>query len=493
MKLLSLISGVALAAMTVFATAAASAGDITIAIGSEPSTLDPQVRDDGGERAVNDNIYETLMARTPDAKLVPGLAAADPVQKDGTTWEFKLRPNIKFTNGEPFNADAVVASVTRIIDPTLKSEQISYFGTITGAKKVDDLTVDITTNGPDPILPARMYWMKMVPPKYVSDPNFASHPIGTGPYLFDSWSRGESIVIKANPNYWGGAPSIGQVTYKFIGESGTRLSGLMAGELDLITNLLPEFTKQVPKFAAVQGLETSVIVLSTENPSTKDPRVREAMNLAIDRDALAKDLFGGYAKVTQGQLVNPKAFGFNTALKPYAYDPDKAKALIKEAGAEGATVTLQGESGRWLKDRETIEAVAAYWTAIGLKVDVQISEFGEYLNRLFDKAHRPDAIFVANSDELLDADRAVTSGYESGASFASNNDQDMAAESKAARTETDPTKRAAMYADITKKAYDGNYLAPLLNEEDIYGMSARLDWTPRVDSKLIVKEMKTTD
>lgn len=493
MKALNLISGMALAAMTVLVSATAFAGDITIAIGSEPSTLDPQVRDDGGERAVNDNIYETLMARTPDAKLVPGLAAADPAQTNPTTWEFKLRPNITFTNGEPFDADSVVRSVTRIIDPALKSEQASYFSTITGAKKVDDLTVDITTNGPDPILPARMYWMKMIPAKYSSDPNFAQHPIGTGPYIFDSWSRGESIVLKANPKYWGGAPSIGQVTYRFIGEPGTRLSGLMAGELDVITNLLPEFTKQVPKFAAVQGLETSVIVLSTENPATKDPRVREALNLAIDRDALAKNLFDGYAKVTQGQLVNPKAFGFNTALKPYPYDPKKAAQLIKDAGAEGSTITLEGESGRWLKDRETIEAVAAYWTKIGLKVNVQISEFGEYLNRLFDKKHRPDAIFVANSDELLDADRAVTSAYESGASYASNDDQQMAAEAKAARTETDPTKRAAMYADITKKAYDGNYLAPLLNEEDIYGFSKRLEWTPRVDAKLLVKEMKTTD
>jgi peptide/nickel transport system substrate-binding protein len=493
MKLLNLFSGVAITAVTALMSVAASAGDITIAIGSDPSTLDPQVRDDGNERAVNDNIYETLMARTADGTLVPGLAAAAPVQKDATTWEFKLRPNITFTNGEAFNADSVVASISRIIDPALKSEQISYFGTIASAAKVDDLTVDVTTKGPDPILPSRMYWMKMVPAKYSSDPKFAQAPIGTGPYIFSEWSHGEDIIIKANPNYWGGAPSIGQVTYRFIGEPGTRLSGLMAGELDVITNLLPEFVSTVPKSAAVQGLETSLIVLSTENPSTKDPRVRKALNLAIDRDALAKNLFGGYAKSAAGQIVNPKAFGFNKDLKPYPYDPEQAKALIKEAGAEGTTVTLQGEAGRWLKDRETIEAVAAYWTAAGVKVDVQISEFGEYLNRLFDKAHRPDAIFVANSDELLDADRPITSGYEAGASFASNNDQEMSAEAKAARIETDPAKRAAIYAKITQKAYDDNYLAPLLYSEDIYGFSKRLEWQPRVDSKLIVKEMKTTD
>ena len=493
MRLVTLFSRVAIVAIAGLASVAASAAEITIAIGSEPSTLDPQIRDDGNERAVNDNIYETLMAREPDGTLVPGLAAEAPVQKDATTWEFKLRPDITFSNGEPFNADSVVRSVTRMIDPDLKAEQISYFGTLETAKKVDDLTVDIITKGPDPILPSRMYWMKMIPAKYSSDPNFAQASVGTGPYLLDSWSRGEKIVLKANPNYWGGAPSIDQVTFRFIGEPGTQLSGLMAGELDVITNLLPEFVSTVPKSAAVQGLETSLIVLSTENPSTKDPRVREALNLAIDRGTLAKDLFGGYATPAAGQIINPKAFGFNEDLKPYPYDPEKAKALIKEAGAEGVTVTLQGESGRWLKDRETIEAVAAYWTAAGVKVDVQISEFGEYLNRLFDKAKRPDAIFVANSDELLDADRAVTSGYESGASFASNNDQEMAEKSRAARIETDPEKRKAMYAEITKKAYDGNYLAPLLYSEDIYGFSNRLDWQPRVDAKLLVKEMKVTD
>jgi peptide/nickel transport system substrate-binding protein len=151
-----LLTGAVLLASVALPMNAFAAGEIVIAIGSEPSTLDPQARDDGGERAVNDNIYETLMARTPDGALVPGLAAAEPTKVDDTTWEFKLREGISFTNGEPFNADAVVASVERILDPDLKSEQLAYFGGITGAEKVDDLTVRIKTAGPDPILPSRM-------------------------------------------------------------------------------------------------------------------------------------------------------------------------------------------------------------------------------------------------------------------------------------------------------------------------------------------------
>lgn len=494
MNLLTRLAGsAAVAAIMALSPLVAEAADITIAIGSEPSTLDPQVRDDGGERAINDNVYETLMARTPEGELVPGLAAAAPTQVDAKTWEFKLRPGVKFHNGEAFNADAVVNSVKRVIDPALKSEQAAYFGTITGAEKVDDATVRITTSGPDPILPSRMYWMKMIPAAYSGDAKFGEAPVGTGPYKFANWNRGQDLVLEKNADYWGDAPSIDKVTFRFVGESGTRLSGLMAGELDVITNLLPEFAQQAPKFAAVSGMETSVVVLSADNEVTKDLRVREAMNLAIDRKALAESLFGGYASPAKGQLVNPKAFGYNKSLPEYQHDLDKAKALIKEAGAEGKTVHLVGEAGRWLKDRELIEAVGAYWKEAGLNVEVKIEDFGEYLNQLFDKNKRPDAIFVSNSNELLDADREMTSAYQSGASYASNSDKEMADQISAARTETDVEKRQALYDAVTKKAYEQSYLAPLLNQQDIYGFSKRLEWQPRVDSKLLVKEMKVTE
>jgi peptide/nickel transport system substrate-binding protein len=488
-----ILLGLVFAGLAAFTIGSAEAASVTIAIGTEPSTLDPHKRDDGGERAINDNVYEALMARAPDGTLVPGLAAAPPVQVDPTTWEFKLRPGISFHNGEPFNADAVVHSVLRLIDPALKSEQMAYFGTIKSAEKVDDLTVRIITNGPDPILPARMYWMKMVAAGYSDDPAFDTVPMGTGPYRFESWSRGSEIALKADPDYWGGAPAIDEVTFRFISEPGTRMSGLLAGELDLIPYLLPEYVDAVPEAASVEGLETSVIILSTENPVVKDERVRMALNLAVDRQALADSLFVGRATPTRGQLVNPRAFGYNAALEPYPYDPEAAKALIKEAGAEGATVVLVGESGRWLKDREMIEAVGAYWNEVGINTDIRIEEFSQWLTQFFDRAQRPDSIFVVSSDELLDADRPMTVALEAGVAAASNEDMEMKAKIVAARTETDVAKRAALYAEIGKTARDGAYLVPLLNQQDIYGMSERLDWTPRTDGKLIVKEMAVSD
>jgi len=488
---MNIIRKVALISMgLLFIAVPAVAQELVIALGSEPTTLDPQIREDGGERAVNDNIYETLMARTPDGKLVAGLAASEPKLVDPKTWEVKLRPGIKFHNGEPFNADAVVLSVKRIIDPNFKSEQISFFSTVKDAKKIDDLTLQILTDGPDPILPARLYWMKMVPPGYSKDPKFAEAPVGTGPYQFVQWNRGQNVVLEANANYWGAKPQIQRVTYRFVSDSGTRLAGLMAGEFDLITNLLPEFTQKVPHSIHILGLEHPIIILNADSGPTKDVRVRQALNYAVDKKALAEGLFEGYAQIAQGQLLSPSFFGFNKEVGPYSYDPEKARALLKEAGAVGAAVEIIGTAGRWLKDREMVEAVAGFWEAVGLKPKVRIFEFNEYLNRLFDRKTRADAIFVVSSNELMDADKSFSAYYKAGGIGSSNSDRELAALIDSARTQTDVAKRSALYHQAVKRAYDQAYFVWLLNIEDIYGVSKRLDWPGRVDAKMLVSEMK---
>src|SRR5262245_21472687 len=158
--------------------------EITIALGSEPTSLDPHLVDDGGERAINDNIYETLLTRTPEGELAPGLATELPTQIDDTTWEFTLRDGVTFHNGEPFNADSVVATVNRMVGLVERGEtdNSGVFGTLTGATAVDEHTVQITTDGPDGVLPARMYWLKQIPASAEETPDLSDEPIGTGPY-----------------------------------------------------------------------------------------------------------------------------------------------------------------------------------------------------------------------------------------------------------------------------------------------------------------------
>jgi peptide/nickel transport system substrate-binding protein len=466
-----------------------SAEGIVIAIGAEPSSLDPQARDDGSERAIGDNIYETLVSRSADGDLEPGLAESMPTQVDDVTWEVKLRDGVEFHDGTSFGSDDVVGSIERILDPEFNSEQLSFFETLEGAEAVDELTVRITTKAPDPVLPSRLYWLKIVPADASDRADFDESPVGTGPYEFVEWKRGSSVELAANADYWGGAPDIASVTYRFVEESGTRLSGLLNGELDLVTNLLPEDAGRAPQAVQVQGLEHPVMILNTVDGPTADPRVRQALNLAVDKESLAEDLFGGFGEVDTCQILSPSWTGYNEDLEAYPYDPEEASRLLEEAGVTGESITLVGESGRWLKDRETIEAVANYWTEAGLTTKVEIYDFSEYLDRLFDREHRPDAIFVTSSNELLDADRTLSGEYHMEGIEASNADAELAQLIDQARAETDVDAREDLYHQATKIACDGAYFTFLLNIEDSYGMSERLDWQPRVDAKLLVKEM----
>lgn len=485
------------------ATADSSGGDaapavdgasITIALGSEPTSLDPHIVDDGGERAINDNIYEALLTRTADGELVPSLATELPTQIDDTTWQFKLHDGVVFHNGEPFNADSVVATIERMVGLVAdgKTDNDGFYSTITGAEVVDDTTVNIMTDGPDGVLPARMYWLKQIPASAAESADLSDAPIGTGPYVFTSRNQGVDIVLDANADYWGDAPSISTVTFQFSDDSATRLAGLLSGKYDLITNLAPEDADSAPQVATAQGQEHPIIILDADEGITSDLQVRQALNLAVDKQAIADNLYGGYAKVDPGQLLSESILGFNSDLEAFPYDPDQAKQLIEDAGVAGQKIELVGESGRWLKDRELLEAVAGYWTDAGLDVQLEILEFGAYLDVLFDRENRADAVYVSSSNDILDPDRQLSTYYQTGGVGSSNSNQELSDLISQGRSELDPDARQAIYEQALQIAYDQAYFVWLVNNQDLYGLAENVEWQPRVDSKLLVKEMSIT-
>jgi len=221
--------------------------------------------------------------------------------------------------------------------------------------------------------------------------------------------------------------------------------------------------------------------------------VRLALNLAVDTDTIADSLFSGFASVDQGQILSPSILGYNEAIKAYPYDPERAAQLINDAGVAGETITLVGESsGRWLLDAELLQAVAGYWEDAGLVVDLQLPEFGAYIGVLFDRENRRDAVFVSSSNDILDADRQFSSYYEAGGIGSSNTDAELADLIDAGRREVDDAVRAGLYQKASQIAYDEAYFVWLINNEDIYGLSARMSWQPRADSKLLVKEMSAS-
>jgi peptide/nickel transport system substrate-binding protein len=278
-----------------------------------------------------------------------------------------------------------------------------------------------------------------------------------------------------------------------VSEAGTRLAGLKSEDYDLITNLPPLDVDQAPKAANRQGQEHPVLILDADEGITADPNVRKALNLAVDKETIAEQVYGGYAVIDNGQLLSPSIVGHNEELEAYPYDPEEAARLIEEAGVAGETITLVGESsGRWLNDRELVEAVASYWTEAGLEVDLQTPEFGEYLDVLFDRENRADAIFVSSSNDILDPSRQLNTYYQAGGIGSSNSDEALAELVSQGQAELDPEAREEIYEEAVKLAYDQAYFVWLVSNEDLYGMSERLQWTPRVDSKLLVKEMSVS-
>ncbi|MCC6188810.1 MAG: ABC transporter substrate-binding protein, partial [Anaerolineales bacterium] len=447
--------------------------------------------EDGNGRAVNENVYETLLTRDAAGELQP-LLATEYTQVDDTTWEFTLREGVSFHNGAPFNAEAVAFSVNRIVDPATASDQVNNFATITSAEAVSDNVVRILTNGPDPILPARLNMLMIVEPGHVqADPEvFATTPIGTGPYKFVSWDRGVDVTIEKNPDYWGEPGSIDVVHYRPILEESTRLAALQAGEVDLVFGLLPEQIDSAPVAVHRPGLEFPVILLHNGPDSVlADVRLRQAMNYAVDKEGIAEAIYGGYAVPADGQVLTPGHFGYNPDVKAYPYDPAKAQELIAESGYDGAEIVLESEVGRWLKDKELVEVVAGQLAEVGLNVRINISEFSNYLDILFDPDNRAPMIFVSHDNTLLDADRTLSGYYSCEGTAPSYCNEAVTAMINAARTETDVAAREAMYHEIVKTAHDEASHLFLVNIENIYGLSERLNWEPRLDGRLLITEM----
>lgn len=465
---------------------------IVIAIADEPSTLDPQATEDGNERAVTDNIYETLVRRNSETnELEPLLAVELPTQVDDTTWEFTIREGISFTNGEPFNAEAAAYSINRVMDPEYNSAQVDFYGGITGAEAVDSTTLRVTTSDLDPVFPARMYRLKMVPPVASDDAAFTENPVGTGPYSMVEWKRGEEVVLTANPDYWGEAPAITDARIRFIPQSGTRVAGLQTGEIDLATLIPPEQAGDAPKSMSREGIEFPVYRLKNYEGVLMDPRIRQAMNYAVDKEAIANDLFSGFASVAACQPLTTAHFGYNDELEAYPYDPDRARQLLEEAGYAGETVTLLGATGRWLKDAEMSEVVIAYLTDVGFNIEPDIRPFSSYIGEFVKTVGdvQPDVGFVSASNELFDASK-IESYYLSTGGLSSYVDTDVDAALDAARADPDPASREASFHEaLSIGCLDDPVFIFTVNLQDIYGAVENLDWAPRSDGSLYIPEM----
>ncbi|MFW5834700.1 MAG: ABC transporter substrate-binding protein, partial [Pseudomonadota bacterium] len=407
----------AAAALALAGGSAAQAETITIGLAAEPSAADPHFHNLGPNNQLRRHIFESLVVQDEVQRLQPGLATAwEPV--DDTTWRFDLRQDVTFHDGSSFEAQDVVWTLCRI--PNVADSPSSftlYTKAIVDVEIPDPHTLILKTEGPYPLLPTEVStWGILNAPddaeELAFDPagcdyagtwpataDFNSGELanGTGPFELASFVKGDRIILERNDDYWGEASPFEEVVLRPITSAGPRVAALLAGDVDFIENPplqdLPAL-RENPDVEVVQGLSNRVIYLhmdqhlddtpgisGVEGNPLKDRRVREALSLAINREAIVERLMGGVA-VAAGELLPPSMFGANPDAEPTPYDPERATELLAEAGyPDGFEVVLGTPNDRYINDAQIAQAVAQMWARIGIETEIDAMTASVFFSR----------------------------------------------------------------------------------------------------------------
>lgn len=392
------------------ATQAQTPGTLVVAQSADIVTGDPAKSTGLATIAVLANIYDTLVRRDAALGLKPGLAlswrAVDP-----TTWEFRLRTGVRFHGGEPFNAEAVKFSFDRMLDPATHWPGAGALQLIKAVTVVDDATVRFTTSQPWPDMPRFLgYYGMIVPPGYLKqngDDALVRRPVGTGPYRFIRWVRDDRVELEANPDYWGGRPRIDRVVFRVIPTDAPRVAELLAGSVQLAPLLPPELFSAIrtsSKLKLVVGKSLSVffVIYNLVNiPKDKplaDPRVRQALNYAVDRKAILAGVMHNVGAPV-ATFCSEVMVACDASVPPFPYDSDKARALLREAGyPNGFDFSISGTSGTYPGDRDILEAVADQLNRVGVRTKVNITEIGVQLRAVLGRKLPEDGWFTRFTD-----------------------------------------------------------------------------------------------
>lgn len=474
-------------------------------------TLDPITENTAISNSIYSNIFEPLVERDSDLKIVPALAV-DWVNPDDRTWIFHLRPGVHFHDGTLLRADDVKFSLERVRqDPA--SMLASSISMIDKVDVVDERTIKIVTRKPFSILLTKLVDVWILNKAYFSKTHTGEDiPPGTGPYRVQSWQAGKQVRLIANPSYWEGQPPINEVWFDAVPDFETRIKGLLNHEIDILPALEPSalayeanFRKNNIRILSSPGLTVLMLGMDQHNAKAqfsdapqnpfKDIRVRKAVYEAINIDHIVKDILKGYAlKATQ--LAAPKVFGFNENIQRLPYDPEDAKKLLQEAGyPKGFTVRLDTTNDRYRNDAEIGRSIAEDLLKVGIHVTLNQQPF----EILFRDPERGRASFYligwvlpsTDASGALDflvhsVDTTQGFGSENKGGY-SNADLDRLIEQCDATI--NPDKRGQMLEQIMEKAMADFPYIPLHVESNISASSSRVQWTPRPDEYLYVKSM----
>lgn len=506
------------AAGTTAASETAAAGEtagkdsLVIAVASDILSMDPFKYDEGPTNQLMLHVYETMVGLSADMSFEPCLAESWDVSEDGLTWTFHLRQGVKFHDGEELDSADVVASINTAKNPDSPSAFTSYTTTFASVEAPDAQTVVITTSTPNPLMlfhVSQLYVLKKENVEGKTEEEIAANVIGTGRYKFVEQVKEDHIDLVANEDYWGEVPAIKNVRFRPITNEATRTATMLTGEVDFTVDIA---VRDIDRINSTDGMsviqqkglreiylnldsrEDSPLFPGQKNPMS-DPKVRQAMYLAIDEQAIIKTIMNGCA-FEMNSIIPENYVGYQEVTRE-AYDPEKAKALLAEAGyPDGFEVTLDAPNDRYMNDAQIAQAVAGFLEKIGIKVNLNLmpkSNFFSYIKPFENKTmflmtgwsdSSGDGLSLVH-DMLYTYDKeagrgSVNRGHYSNAKVDALIDQ--------AFTEMDDAKRGELIAQIDQIAREEYGYIPLHFEQDTYAIKDTLNYTPRMNKQVYAWE-----
>ncbi|MFH2129941.1 MAG: ABC transporter substrate-binding protein [bacterium] len=482
----------------------AKSGDTLIwGRGGDSVMLDLAQATDGESIKAGIQILENLVMFKKDSMEVePQLAVSWSVSKDGLTWTFNLRKGVLFHDGTPFNAQAVADSFNRIIDP---NHRFYNFGKwkylslslkpVTKINIVDDYTIQLVTAKPfAPLLNNLALWLcPILSPtameKYKDQ--IGMNPVGTGPYKLVKWNKDDKIILTRNDTYWGDKAKIERIILVSIPEPSARLMAIQSGTIDIADDLDPDSITMAKSnkdlvVKTVPSINIGYLALNTEKPALKNPLVRQAINHAVNKQDLIQAIFQGLAVPAKNPFA-PSIWGYNDDIEAYAYDPAKAKALLKQAGFDTNQVLelwAMPVSRAYMPDPvKTAELLQAYLSAVGIKSKIVRYDWGTYLKKTSNGEHDMCMLgwLGGNADPdnflygLLSADAAVTPGASNVALWKNAEFTELV---KKAQVVFDIAERAAFYKKAQVIAHDEAPWVPLAHTTTIRVYNKRIHNVP---------------
>lgn len=473
-------------------------GKITVAIPSNINSLSPAYNPGWIGQACNWQIFDALVTRDPETlQIVPQLAKSWKMIND-TTWEFDLRRDVKFHNGEPFNAETVFWNFEKMLDKSLNMPSRGLIASLVKKVEViDEYKIRIITPTPQPILLEALVMVFLMPPKYLEKVGWevsGQKPIGTGPYKFVSWVKGQRLVLEANENYWKFKPAVKTIVIRPIPETATQIAELLSGGVDLIFNVPPDqisIIKRSDNARVVTGpaIRTVYVLFDAMgragNSAIQNPKVREAISHAIHVEPIIEHVLGGLATRAETGL-NPNVFGADRNIKAPEYSLQKAEKLLAEAGyPDGFTMTLNSYAGSITSADQVMLAIAGQLAKVNIKVKTRFLEDAGSFTKAMIAGKLEDAILHSwGYGGMFDAHMFYIYLFRKGSRWSYVDNENLHKLVVGAGSTVDFEKRREYYGEAQQIIKSNTYLVPMYAQNFIIGVSNRISYKHSTDERV---------